>query len=323
MKKYLVILAFLTGCPAPKPASTDAGPPASVTADGGASASTATAALTAATGRVLTIKSECDQPIWIQQQGHTGAPAVVPLTKGGSTTYAIPDAGLPSVRYWVKAGCDATGNNCTMGQSSPPCPPAGCAPPVDSKLEATWGCTLADKTKCAMTAQGHHVENTFWNSSAVDGYTLPYNISVSQSATGCTNVECAELDQKQCPTDEDLSQGLTKKWPADAKVDLRVQGEPNACFSPCMALGYPTFGGKGIQPPQSDQDAMYCCPTPPVSSAQCSAGPVVKTKYVSAVHKMCNKTAYAYAYDDAAGLRQCDPKVEVTMTFCPGIPAAK
>ena len=316
MKKYLVFLAFLAGCPTPTPVS-DGGPPAPAAADGGIAPS---ALPPVAAGRVLTIKSECEQPVWIQQQGHTGAPAVVPLTKGASTTYAIPDAGLPSVRYWVKAGCDKEGNNCKVGQSSPPCPDGGCAPPVDSKLEVTWGCTLP-KEQCTKTPQGHHIQNTWWNSSAVDGFTLPYTVVVSPESDACPNVTCAALDQTQCPSSEDLSQGLTQKFPADANVDLHVAGG-GGCFSPCMALTYPAFGGKGIQPASADAAALYCCPTPPVSSAQCNAGPVVKTKYVDAIHKMCLDTAYGFAYDDAKGLRQCDPKVEVTMTFCPGIPAA-
>lgn len=314
MKKYLVVLAFLTACPTPKPVltTTDGGPTAPAAVDAGSTP--------AATGRVLTIKSECEQPVWIQQQGHTGSPAVTKLAKGDTATYPIPDAGLPSTRYWPKTGCDDTGNNCKLGQSSPPCPAAGCAPPVDSKLEATWGCTLP-KEQCTKTPQGHHIQNTWWNSSAVDGFTLPYAIVVSPESDACSNVTCAALDQTQCPSSEDLSQGLTQKFPADANVDLHVAGG-GGCFSPCMALTYPAFGGKGIQPPSADAAALYCCPTPPVSSAQCNAGPVVNTKYVDAIHKMCLDTAYGFAYDDAKGLRQCDPKVEVTMTFCPGIPAA-
>jgi hypothetical protein len=315
MKKYLALVAFLSGCPTPNPApapdASDAGTPVAPAVD--------TAAPAAAVGRKLTIKSECADDIWIQQQNHAGSPEVVKISKGGSTTYPIPDGGLASTRYWAKSGCDASGNNCKVGQSSPPCPPTGCAPPVDSKLEATWGCTLP-KEQCTKTPQGDYIGNTFWNSSAVDGFTMPYTITVSESSDGCSDVTCAMLDQAQCPASEDLSQGLTQKFPADANVDLHV-ANGGGCFSPCMALTYPTFGGKGIQPPSADAAALYCCPTPPVSSEQCNAGPVVKTKYVDAVHKMCLDTAYGFAYDDAKGLRQCAPKVEVTMTFCPGVPA--
>jgi hypothetical protein len=299
----LVVAAFFTGCPTPPaPAAPDAGPKL-------------------AEGRSLKILNQCADTVWVQQQGHTGSPDVTKLIKGDTATFPIPDAGLPSVRYWPKTGCDDIGNNCKVGQSSPPCPPAGCAPPVDSKLEATWGCSLEDKTKCAVTAQGNPVANTFWNASAVDGFTLPFRIEASTESNGCMDVDCSGLDLNQCPTSENLSQGLAQQHPEFSAVDLHVAGEAGACFSPCAALTYPTFGGKGQQPPSADAPAPYCCPTPPVSPAQCSAGPVVQTKYVKAVHAGCHSTAYGYAYDDTLGLRQCDPKVEVTMILCPGVPA--
>ena len=273
-------------------------------------------------GRSLKIINQCADTVWIQQQGHTGSPAVTKLAKGDTATYPIPDAGLPSTRYWPKTGCDDTGNNCKLGQSSPPCPAAGCAPPVDSKLEATWGCTLP-KEQCTKTSQGHRIQNTWWNSSAVDGYTLPFRVEASTESNGCMGVDCSGLDLNQCPTSENLSQGIAQQHPEFSAVDLRVAGEAGACFSPCAALTYPTFGGKGQQPPAADAPAPYCCPTPPVSPAQCSGGPVVKTKYVEAVHAACHSTAYGYAYDDTLGLRQCDPKVEVTMILCPGVPVAR
>ena len=39
-------------------------------------------------------------------------------------------------------------------------------------------------------------------------------------------------------------------------------------------------------PPESPEAQHYCCPTPPITPAQCSAGPVVKTKFVQAVHQL-------------------------------------
>ena len=58
---------------------------------------------------------------------------------------------------------------------------------------------------------------------------------------------------------------------------------------------------------------MYCCPTPPVSPSECSAGPVEKTKYVEAVHKLC-PSVYAYAYDDGVGLAQCPAGTTAAVT---------
>jgi len=97
-------------------------------------------------------------------------------------------------------------------------------------------------------------------------------------------------------------------------------GYDEGCYSPCMALTSAAYGGKGFLP-GSPQAQMYCCPTPPISSPACKAGPVVKTKYVEAVHAMCHGTAYAFAYDDGIGTRTCSPDTTITMTFCPPQPA--
>jgi hypothetical protein len=99
----------------------------------------------------LRIINNCSYTIWIQQQNMaSGTPDIVKLVTGAHQDYEIPDEGLASTRLWPKSGCDTSGNNCTIGQSSDPCPTEGCAPPVDSKIEATWGCTLSDQTQCAV-----------------------------------------------------------------------------------------------------------------------------------------------------------------------------
>ena len=43
---------------------------------------------------------------------------------------------------------------------------------------------------------------------------------------------------------------------------------------------------------------------------------VVHTSYVAAMHAMC-PTAYAYSYDDAAGLHTCPSSTAFEVTFCP------
>jgi hypothetical protein len=273
----------------------------------------------------FTIKNACAYPIWIQQQNLPGASAITSLAaNNGSVSYDIPAAGLASTRFWPKTGCDANGNNCKMGQSSPPCPAAGCAPPVDSKIEATWGCLFSDPSKCASTPQGHKIDmTTWWNASAVDGYTLPYTISVTggDGRQACSPVDCTGLTAAGCPTDDDLSTG--GKFSQYAHQNEQVSGpQPGfvGCFSTCMKLNYPTYGGDNAGAPASAPLQMYCCPTPPIQPAQCSSGPVEKTKYVSAIHSMCKKTVYGYAYDDGVGLRNCSSDVVITMTFGPNCP---
>lgn len=306
MRVLFVLCLALAACPKPS-SKPDAGP---------------------VTQPLFTVKNECPYDIWVQQQNMPAStPAVVKLTKGASKTYDIPVVGLASTRFWAKTGCDSTGQNCLVGQSSPPCPATGCAPPIDSKIEATWGCALSEKV-CGKTPQGKTLKgDTFWNGSSVDGYTLSYRIDVgANGGAGCAAVNCNELWQGQCPTAENLS--TDGKYPDLKNINLNVFGpKPDGgaapvlgCFSTCMALTASNDGGKGYQP-SDPQAQMYCCPTPPISSPACQKGPVVKTKYVQAVHGMCHGTSYAYTYDDGLGTRTCTPDTKITMTYCPPQPA--
>lgn len=274
----------------------------------------------------LRIINNCSYTIWIQQQNMaSGTPDIVKLISGAHQDYEIPAEGLASTRLWPKSGCDTSGNNCTIGQSSDPCPSAGCAPPVDSKIESTWGCTLSDQTQCAIDPQGDRIGDTFWNASAVDGYTLPFNITqsgntITDGSAPCENVTCASLSIDNCPTSENMSvgQGGTS-FPEYASEDLKVMngsGQTIGCYSPCKKFNYPTYGGLNLSE-TSDPPVIYCCPTPPISSEECRAGPVVNTGYVTGVHTMCSNTVYGYAYDDSLGLRHCSADTKVEMTFCP------
>ncbi|MFH1831045.1 MAG: hypothetical protein ABH871_09795, partial [Pseudomonadota bacterium] len=109
-------------------------------------------------------------------------------------------------------------------------------------------------------------------------------------------------------------------------------GTQIGCYSPCKVFNYPTYGGYGLAE-DDPQAIMYCCPTPLspdaaceaspttcVTSAQCRAGPGASDAYVTAIHTMCNNTAYAYAYDDNFGLRHCSAATMVHVTFGPNCP---
>ncbi len=256
-------------------------------------------------------------------------PSVVKIASGDHYDFEIPDEGLASTRLWPKKGCDADGQNCVIGQSSNPCPEEGCPPPVDSKIEATWGCVLSDQTQCAFTPQQERIGDTYWNSSAVDGYTFPFKVSVSgntitDSAQPCSEVDCEDLSIDECPTAENLSEGEGgSQFPEYESEDLRVRKSANdpviGCYSPCKKFNYPTFSGLDLDE-DADPPVIYCCPTPPISADECRAGPVVATEYVSSVHSMCNNSVYTYAYDDAIGLRHCSANTKVHMTIGPNCP---
>ncbi len=277
----------------------------------------------------LRITNSCSYDIWVEQQNMAaGTPQIVKLTPGNHYDYAIPETGQASTRLWPKTGCDVNGNNCTIGQSSDPCPSAGCPPPVDSKIEATWGCLLSDPSQCGTTAQGQQIGDTYWNMSAVDGYTLPFTAivtgnTISDTSAQCVSSNCSALNFTECPTNEDLSKGEGGVVnPAYASVDLQVINNSNSmigCYSPCKALNYPTYGGKHLDE-TSTEAIMYCCPTPPIDTNTCRTGPVVDTHYVSRIHSMCQSTVYSYAYDDTYGLRHCSPQSKVHVIFGPNCP---
>jgi hypothetical protein len=310
----------------------------------------------------LRIINQCPTTLWIQQdyKHQTNDPVVVKIPSGQAYDYAIPEPGLASTRFWPKSGCNAYGYDCQLGESVgvPAAEAQGIqkgpyAPDINSKFEATWGCLPAifnnDSTLCAVnpSAPSQRLNaQTWWNGSAVDGYTLPYAIRVANHNNTCMdmhsgqvlnnpNVDCSQLSVSSCPKDANLStEGLYNiihgvnvtsvnlQW-LDAKTNTLL-----GCFSPCSKLtmaqgsdnGQTTGGWQRILGglvPSSNEAKMYCCPTPPVSPEACSAGPVARSSYAQSVHESQKCDAYTYAYDDAKGLAQCGAQSQFAVVFCP------
>jgi len=201
-----------------------------------------------------------------------------------------------------------------MGSSGGPgqdCPENGCAPPVDSKFEATFGIKGID---CAKDSKGCD----WWDTSAVDGFTLPYKLDVDSKCPAGKNLDCTELSLEHCPLDESREQ--------NGNQDLRVW-DPQAkkvvgCYSPCGKLTYSNWGNpSGSHAPASESAQMYCCPTPPVQPEQCRNGPVSRTQFVDLIHKKCSGV-YGYAYDDEIGLQLCPADTVYTWSIgCPSEPS--
>ena len=278
----------------------------------------------------LTVKNNCTFSIWVQQSKEhklTNTPLIQKIDASQSFDYAVDPKGIISTRFWPKWGCNAQGENCLWGQSVSgsggpddyaPCPAGGCHAPADSKLEVTWGCAYPDPANNPQCE--HKKSQTFYNGSAVDGYSLPLKITRSgDPAASCQDIDCSGLTLAACPMDDNLSQGKTAVHPEYSSVDLRIllQGTLTACFSPCKKMNYPQnpFGGLNL-PEQDDAVILYCCPDPPILSPECNAGPVPKTKYVTTVHQMCPNT-YGFAYDDSLAGFNCHYNTKLTMTFCP------
>src|SRR5260370_30504123 len=99
-----------------------------------------------------------------------------------------------------------------------PCPAKiGCAPPIDSKFEGTFGCVSSmPLSQCQANPSSNPPtplpRADFWDASMVDGYTLPVKVIVYGScppgnpggpAGGV--VDCSTLHFSDCPQHENLS----------------------------------------------------------------------------------------------------------------------
>ncbi|EYF07632.1 RICIN domain-containing protein [Chondromyces apiculatus] len=267
--------------------------------------------------RQLSIRNQCGHPIWIAHSNNVQAEQNKRLNTGESFVYDVPDGGINATRFWPKTGCNASGLNCTIGDSVAPCPSGGCQPPIESKFEATF-------------APKGGAEQTWYNLSQVDGYTLPFKVvpqGQGAEAGSCVTSDCSGLSLAQCPSGEYI-QGYGDQ-------DLRVRdgsGNVIGCMAPCKKWNYPAPWGLG-RPEHQDPGLHLCCPTPiDPATGQCTvqnacmspnacsnAGDpqsVVHTDYVKAMQQMC-PSAYSYAYDDAAGLHACPSTTSFEVTFCP------
>lgn len=328
------------------------------------------------------ITNHCDQTIWVQQDftHHTNDHIVEKIVSGGVHDYTIPETGLSSTRFWPKQGCNEYGYDCTLGESVGVDEEISAghqhgpywtdmkvsgyfAPGIDSKLEVTWGCLTPIFThspeKCAQNPSDRSKRldaNTWWNGSAVDGYTLPFRINIKNHHGSCRDaqhgdkpvpnpgVDCAGLDMTMCPINENLSTNnqfdtINNISMSTVNLQFKHLGEGNVtgCFSPCSKLtlaqgskmpeGGPgkeidniTGGWSGVLgglTPSSPQAQMYCCPTPPIQPADCRAGPASNTAYLHAVQDIQHCPIYTYAYDDAAGLGICSAETQFEIIFCP------
>jgi hypothetical protein len=269
----------------------------------------------------LRIVNDCDEPIWIAHSDNVPFPQNPRLEPGGYQDYPVAASGLASARFWPKLGCDGTGHGCRVGDTGEgggaPCGANGCQPPIDSKFEVTF-------------APIGGVDATFYNLSLVDGFTLPFTVEPLGGNAGsgsCTASDCSMLGLDACPTAEDLGGDI---YPEFADVDLRIPDV--GCLSPCKAWHYPAPYGLG-RPESQDPGLHLCCPTPidpgtgnctPANgcmtpqACRSTSDPlsVTHTDFVAVVHASC-PTAYAYSYDDDAGLHACSPETAFVVRFCP------
>lgn len=243
--------------------------------------------------RQITFVNRCSYPIWISPLTSDNGPqldgGIKRLGQNSQTVYNIPASGWKG-RFWPKTACDGSGQNCETGQSIAPCPAGGCQPPAETKVEFFYPASTAK-------------DNVWYDISLVDGYSLPVEITPSYKGGSCLPTKC-HVSLAACPTNE-------------ANVgDLRVikNGRTIMCLAPCKKWNYPSPFGLG-RPENTGSGLNLCCPTPPVTPTQCRAGIVVNTQYVKLIHRDC-PTAYAYSYDDAAGLHNCPNPTNFVVNVC-------
>lgn len=185
-------------------------------------------------GDVVRVKNSGNYTIWVEARyGNEGSPLpgynytssrVEPNT---FVEYLIPASGLAGARFWAKWGCNDTGGDCRVGQSSqywpnPPggCPVGGCTPPVDSLFEATFGCWLKNISQCSINPSSSIPtplgDATYFDTSQADGFTFPYKLLLEGQTSKCdcnstgycnglTLIDGSQLDLRKCPRDENLS----------------------------------------------------------------------------------------------------------------------
>lgn len=278
----------------------------------------------------LKIVNKCDkEPIWIAyfsglNDTWKGNHKIMPNEE---KIYYIPDD-LRSTRFWPKMYCDYTGQQCEIGdsggpdqtckvrQAQPGHAALGCAPPVDTKFEATFGIKGGDCYNNGKVCD--------WiDTSAVDGYTLPFKLEFSDRCKAdsplkkkVVDIDCSRLTLDSCP----LHESLGPKY-VDQSLEVHAPEDPGkivGCYSPCAKLTSVQWANPtGNHTPESDIANPYCCPTPPVSSKTCRAGPAAKSNYAKVIHTQC-PNVYSYSYDDGVGLQVCPPETTYTWTlFCP------
>ena len=155
-------------------------------------------------------------------------------------------------------------------------------------------------------------------------------VQSGDTSSGCKSpATCPAVNYgNACPTSVDLS--TDGAFPQYKNQNLQVKGPSGAvagCFSACGKMTFSQYYGGYQLAPSNPAAAYYCCvavngtnPIPggnPATSAGCNAGPAPTTTYVSYVHKACNNSVYAFAYDDAQGLRVCRGQTTLTFTLCP------
>ncbi|CAE8655109.1 unnamed protein product, partial [Polarella glacialis] len=250
----------------------------------------------------LRIRNGCArEPVWIAHMAGTGhGPDAqdVKIEPHEFWDFNTPD-GYTSTRFWPKFGCKPDGHDCQVGDSGGPGEVCSsnvqCAPPVDTKFEATFGVVGQG---CDI-ASGQYAGCDWVDVSLVDGYTVPFKFELKGGKchggdgkaldNSSSVLDCSKLHVGDCPVDEDMGASvgdlLRDLGRQQQGVDLRVIHPESkkvvGCYAPCSKLTLRQWDNHIADrlSPKDPLVAPYCCPTPPESPEECRAGPVPTTQY--------------------------------------------
>ncbi|MES2503929.1 MAG: hypothetical protein V4534_03530 [Myxococcota bacterium] len=180
--------------------------------------------------------NNCSYPIWVQAKPvpaaapvpaycvppPTGVPnmtvnaddCLISLAPGSSHRYKTQAKGLQSFNIWSKTGCDPTGFNCATGETGDNGGYTGRSygpqPDIETAVEGTFGCTLANTAGCEQTGNGSTLgPTTYLDVTFVNGFTRPVWLQVvpgtDETNPACVTAAAPKIDMSICPTDEDLS----------------------------------------------------------------------------------------------------------------------
>ena len=141
---------------------------------------------------------------------------------------------------------------------------SNCAPPVDTKFEATFAAPGSGTQDCV-------------DMSLVDGYSLPFKMEVSggkciRHLQPFDGMDCSNLTMALCPTAERLDK-MTKNLNA---IDPKT-GKQGGCYSPCMKLTDDKWNPNGTAvAPDSSVAGQYCCAGAWGNPSSCNAGAILK-----------------------------------------------
>ncbi|CAJ1359395.1 unnamed protein product [Effrenium voratum] len=196
--------------------------------------------------RRLRIINRCmEEPIWIAHEAARGLIGPSPqnqlILPDSYFDYCTPDK-LTGTRYWPKMLCNDQGVNCLLGSSGGPgegCSSGGqydrCAPPLDTKFEATFG------RRGAPCSGLSSVDCDFIDVSLVDGWTLPFRLTIHGKCSGPndlhpTEIDCSGLTLDECPTREFMGKTFY-----DLQAHYGGYGSVAGCYSPCLKLTDPKW----------------------------------------------------------------------------------